>query len=74
MNNKLAAVILGHIILTFIVMFLLAGAMYLLGNIMIGWKWLTFDDCVIVSGIMIMLAFTIVLFILDKKEKEPEDK
>lgn len=37
MEKKLVSIILGCIIAIFIVIFALAGATYLLGNIMIGW-------------------------------------
>ena len=70
MNNKTVSIIFGCIVAILITMFVIAGAMYLLGNILIGWTWLTFDICISISGTMIVVVGTIIIYILDRKDKE----
>lgn len=69
MENKIASTILGCIIASFLVLFATAGGMYLLGNILIGWSWLTFDICVGITGALILIALMIVICILERKER-----
>ena len=68
MKNKLLSTLLWHIILTFIVLFATSGAMYLLGNVIIGWTWLTFDICFTILGAVMVLVFIIIFIIFDRKE------
>jgi len=67
-ENKITF-ILGFVISTFIVMFAEAGGIYLIGNIMIGWSWLTFDICFEITGVMVLIAFMIVIYTFDRKEE-----
>ena len=71
-SEKSALIILGCIISTFIMMFAIAGGMYLIGNVLIGWTWLTFNICIAISGTMILGIGTIIIFILDRKEDKNE--
>lgn len=67
MRNKGLLIILGGIISAFIIMLAVAGAIYLVGNIMIGWSWLAFDICVSFAGILILFVGMIVLCVLYNK-------
>ncbi len=69
-KEKLLKTILAYIVLSFGVMFAIAGIMYLIGNVIIGWSWMTFDICVSLSGGLIILIGTIILIIFDWKEDE----
>ena len=69
-KEKLSITILADIVLSFVVMFAIAGMMYLIGNVIIGWSWMTFDLCVSLSGGLIVLIGTIILIIFDWKEDE----
>lgn len=71
-SEKSALITLGCIISTFIMMFAIAGGMYLIGNVLIGWVWLTFDICVSFSGTLILIIFMIIIIILDRKEDRSE--
>ena len=70
MGNKVASTILVQIITTLIMMFATSGAMYLLGNVVIGWNWLTFGMCVGITGATMAVVFTIIIIILDRKERK----
>jgi len=69
-KEKLSVTILADIVLSFVVMFAIAGMMYLIGNVIIGWSWMTFDLCVSLSGGLIVLIGTIILIIFDWKEDD----
>lgn len=69
MENKVASTLLVQIITTLIMMFATSGAMYLLGNVVIGWNWLTFGMCVGITGATMTVVFTIIIIILDRKER-----
>ncbi len=69
MGNKQALITLGLIVATFATMFVLAGGLYLVGNIMIGWSWLTFESCIGVTGTLILIAGMILICILERKDK-----
>ena len=69
-KEKLLKTILAYIVLSFGVMFAIAGIMYLIGNVIIGWSWMTFDICVSLSGGLIVLIGTIILILFDWKEDE----
>lgn len=69
-KEKLLKTIIADIILSFGVMFAIAGMMYLIGNVIIGWFWMTFDICVSLSGGLMVLIGTIILIIFDWKEDD----
>ena len=69
MGSKQALITLGLIVATFATMFVLAGGLYLVGNIMIGWSWLTFEICVGIIGTLILIAGMILICILERKER-----
>ena len=69
MTKKSVLNLLWYVVATFIVMFAIAGMMYLIGNVLIGWSWMTFDICVSLSSGLIVLIGTIILIIFDRKVK-----
>lgn len=70
MKKKLVLNLLWYIVATFIVVLALAGGMYLVGNVAMGWVWLTFDICFTFSAILILIIFMIIIIILELSEKK----
>ena len=68
-RNNPELTLLGCIISTIIIMFAVAGVMYLLGAIIMGWTWLTFSICIAISGTMIAIICVVVVCILDREER-----
>ena len=68
-RNNAELTLLAYLISTIIIMFAIAGVIYLLGAIIMGWAWLTFSICIAISGTMIALTCMIVVCILNRKER-----
>lgn len=73
MTRKSLLNLLWYIMATFIIMLAVAGGIYLIGNVLIGWTWLTFDICVSFSGTLILIIFMILIIILEILEKKDDE-